>query len=93
MNSVLAATNGINVVLDQRQLSSSVPLMFPVFEVWVSSQRQQCNGSKKDPFHHPRRAVMAFQAGNVFCPNRAGNGEGNNPNQQQNIASQSLPPR
>ena len=40
VTSVLTPTHGINVVLDQRQLSSSVPLMFPVFEVWVSSQRQ-----------------------------------------------------
>ena len=41
------------------------------------------NGSKR-PLPPSRRAVMAFQAGNVFCPNRPGNEV--RPNQRPELA-------
>ena len=94
MSSLLAATHGSNVVLDQRQLSSRVPLVSSVFKVWVSNQRQQCEGSKNEPSQLPLQAVMAFQSGHVFCPKRAGNGQSNDPDPIKNqITDQSLPPR
>ena len=53
MTSVLTPTHGINVVLDQRQLSSGVSLVLSVFKVWVPSQCNQCDGSKKQSQHQP----------------------------------------
>ena len=51
MTSVLTPTYGINVVLDQRQLSSVISLVLSVLEVWVCSQRDKCDGSKKQTQH------------------------------------------
>ena len=49
MISVLTPTHGINVVLDQRQLSSGVSLVLSVFKVWVPSQCNQCDGPNSNP--------------------------------------------
>ena len=58
--------------------SAAFPLVLSVFEVWVPSQRNQCNGSKKDPntIHCFRWPFKQF--GNFFCPDRfAGKRHGN----------------
>ena len=69
MTSVLTPTHGINVVLNQRQLSSGVSLVLSVFKVWVPSQCNQCDGSKQQSQHQPLLGVMALQFGDFFCQN------------------------
>ena len=51
MISVLTPTHGINVVLDQRQLSSRVPLVLFVFKVWVPypANAISATGPKSNP--------------------------------------------
>ena len=83
--SVLTPTHGINVVLDQRQLSSGVSLVLSVFKVWVPSQCNQCDGSKKQSQHQPLLGVMALQLGDFFCPDRAGKRHGNDPDPIENL--------
>ena len=60
MTSVLTPTHGINVVLNQRQLRSGVSLVLSVLEIWVCSQRDQCDGSKKQSQHQPCLELWPF---------------------------------
>ena len=90
MISVLTPTHGINVVLDQRQLSSGVSLVLSVLEIWVCRQRDQRDGSKKQSQDQPLLGVVALQFGDFFCPDRAGKSHGNDPDPIKNLHRQSV---
>ena len=90
VTSALIPSHGINVVLNQRQLSSGVPLVLSVLEIWICRQRDQRDGSKKQSQHQPLLGVVALQFGDFFCPDRAGKSHGNDPDPIKNLHRQSV---